>query len=88
MGGMQQGQRLPAGSISAGCRPVIRYSPPATVTDVAGLISWLRERGGGYAEALADLSVVRVAVNQEYVAMSHPVARDDEIALFPPVTGG
>ncbi|OHC75465.1 MAG: molybdopterin converting factor subunit 1 [Rhodospirillales bacterium RIFCSPLOWO2_12_FULL_58_28] len=63
-------------------------SPPATVTDVAGLISWLRERGGGYAEALADLSVVRVAVNQEYVAMSHPVARDDEIALFPPVTGG
>lgn len=63
-------------------------SPPATVTDVAGLIAWLKGRGGGYAEALADLSVVRVAVNQEYVAMDHPVSDGDEVAMFPPVTGG
>jgi molybdopterin converting factor small subunit len=32
--------------------------------------------------------VVRVAVNHEYVKPSHPVRDDDEIALFPPVTGG
>ena len=29
--------------------------PPAGIADVRGLIGWLRERGGGYAEALDDL---------------------------------
>ena len=63
-------------------------SPPAEVGDVAALIEWLRARGGGYGEAFADLSIVRVAVNQEHVPFSHPVAGGDEIAFFPPVTGG
>jgi molybdopterin synthase sulfur carrier subunit len=63
-------------------------SPPATVKDVQGLIEWLRARDAGHAEALADLSVVRVAVNQEYVQLDHPVNSGDEIAMFPPVTGG
>ncbi len=62
--------------------------PPEGVADVAGLLDWLASRGDGYADALADLSLVRVAVNQEYVALDHPVAPGDEIALFPPVTGG
>ena len=62
--------------------------PPATVKDVKGLIEWLRGQGAGHAEALADLSVVRVAVNEEYVHLDHPVDSGDEIALFPPVTGG
>ncbi len=62
--------------------------PPEGVADVAGLLDWLAGRGDGYADALADLSLVRVAVNQEYVALDHPVAPGDEIALFPPVTGG
>jgi molybdopterin synthase sulfur carrier subunit len=62
--------------------------PPPEVTDVAGLIAWLKERGPGYAEALKEASVVRVAVNQEYVPLKHPVRADDEVALFPPVTGG
>jgi molybdopterin synthase sulfur carrier subunit len=55
---------------------------------VAGLVEWLRGRGPGYADALANLAVVRVAVNQEYVPFTHPVAAGDEVALFPPVTGG
>ena len=62
--------------------------PPEGVADVAGLLDWLKGRGDGYADALANLSLVRVAVNQEYVALDHPVAPGDEIALFPPVTGG
>ena len=68
--------------------PEEQVSPPATVKDVKGLIEWLRGRGAGHAEALADLSVVRVAVNQEYVQLDHPVDAGDEIALFPPITGG
>lgn len=63
-------------------------TPPAEVTDVAGLIDWLAGRGPGYADALANRDQVRVAVNQDYADRNHPVADDDEIALFPPVTGG
>ncbi len=63
-------------------------TPPTEVKDVRGLIDWLKGRGGGYAEAFAELSVVRVAVNEEYVTLDHPVTAEDEVALFPPVTGG
>jgi len=63
-------------------------SPPTDVTDVASLIDWLKGRGAGFAEALKNPNAVRVAVNQEYVKGDHPVRAGDEIALFPPVTGG
>ena len=61
---------------------------PAGVCDVAGLLEWLKGRGGKHSEALRDLSVVRVAVNHEYVGLDHPLRDGDEVALFPPVTGG
>ena len=62
--------------------------PPASVGTVGELLGWLKGQGEGYAQALADLSVVRVAVNQEYARADHPVKPGDEVALFPPVTGG
>jgi len=61
---------------------------PEQVRDVGGLLEWLRGRGPAYAEALRDLSVVRVAVNQDYVGPEHRVRDGDEVAIFPPVTGG
>ncbi len=61
---------------------------PAEVATVAELLAWLKGRGPGYAEALADLDAVRVAVNQDYARPGDPVAPGDEVALFPPVTGG
>jgi molybdopterin synthase sulfur carrier subunit len=63
-------------------------SPPPSVRDVAGLVEWLRTRGPGYAEALKDLSAIRVAINQEFAAVDAAISPDDEIALFPPMTGG
>lgn len=63
-------------------------APPETVTDVASLVDWLRELSPGHADALADLSVVRCAVNQEFAQPQAPVRPGDEIAFFPPVTGG
>jgi molybdopterin synthase sulfur carrier subunit len=51
-------------------------------------MEWVKGRGGGFAEAMADTSIVRVAVNQEYVQLDAPVKTGDEIAFFPPVTGG
>jgi molybdopterin synthase sulfur carrier subunit len=63
-------------------------TPPASVTDVGELITWLQSRGPGYAAAFKNPAVVRVAENQEYVGADHPLRAGDEVALFPPVTGG
>jgi molybdopterin synthase sulfur carrier subunit len=63
-------------------------TPPDDVRTVAGLLAWLQGRGPAYAEAFADLDALRVAVNQEYARPADPVGPDDEVALFPPVTGG
>lgn len=63
-------------------------TPPAEVTDVGALVEWLKGRGPKYAEALANTAVVKVAVNQEYVPYDHRLSAGDEVALFPPVTGG
>ncbi|MBM3555784.1 MAG: molybdopterin converting factor subunit 1 [Alphaproteobacteria bacterium] len=62
--------------------------PPASVTTVGALVTWLKSRSPGHAAAFADLAVVRVAVNQEHVRLEAPVAAGDEVAFFPPVTGG
>jgi molybdopterin synthase sulfur carrier subunit len=62
--------------------------PPADITDVRGLVTWLKARGGGYAEALEDIAEVRIAVNQVLTELDAPVARGDEVALVPPMTGG
>jgi molybdopterin synthase sulfur carrier subunit len=61
---------------------------PAEVATVADLLAWLQGRGDGYAEALGRPDLVRVAVNQEFANAETPVAPGDEVALFPPVTGG
>lgn len=63
-------------------------TPPASVSTVASLVDWLKERGEGYQKAFADVTVIRAAVNQEHVKLDHPVGPDDEVAFFPPVTGG
>jgi molybdopterin synthase sulfur carrier subunit len=61
---------------------------PAEVKTVGALIEWLKGRGEGYKSAFANPALIRVAVNQEYVKLDHPVRRGDEVAFFPPVTGG
>jgi len=61
---------------------------PDEVTDVAGLIDWLKTRGDGFEEALQDVSAIRVAINQEFATLDTKIAPGDEVALFPPMTGG
>ena len=61
---------------------------PPGVTSVGGLLEWLKGRGPGFADALKNTAIVRVAVNQEYVGRDHPLRPGDEVAIFPPVTGG
>jgi molybdopterin synthase sulfur carrier subunit len=61
---------------------------PAGVVTVGDLIIYLRSRGGGYADAFADPARLRAAVDQEHVSFDESVDSADEIAFFPPVTGG
>jgi len=63
--------------------------PPAEITTVRALGDWLAGRSPGFKEAWEAPGVVRVAVNQAYVADDDaPIGPSDEIAFFPPVTGG
>jgi len=55
---------------------------------VGELAAFLRARGGGYAEAFADSKRIRAAVNLEHVTFDAAIAPGDEVAFFPPVTGG
>lgn len=61
---------------------------PDQVTTVANLIDWLKSRDETYANAFADLRVIRAAVNQQLVPLDAPLAGAREVAFFPPVTGG
>jgi molybdopterin synthase sulfur carrier subunit len=61
---------------------------PDDLAQVADVMRWLAARGGVWAEQFDGCRQIRAAVNQELVPDSTPVAAGDEIAFFPPVTGG
>jgi molybdopterin synthase sulfur carrier subunit len=63
-------------------------TPPDQVSTVADLIAWLRDRSPRYAAAFADARVVRCAVNQDFADPATLLHAGDEVAFFPPVTGG
>lgn len=63
-------------------------TPPDSVQTVADLLAWLRGRSDGHEAALANPALVRVAVNQDYALPDHRLQAGDEVAIFPPVTGG
>lgn len=65
-----------------------QVSPPPAVETVAGLVDWLAQRSPGHAAAFANRRTVRCAINQEFAAPADPVRPGDEVAFFPPVTGG
>jgi sulfur-carrier protein len=56
-----------------------------TVTE---LVEELRAREPRYAAAFADMTAVRVAVDQKMTDLRAPLAGAREVAFFPPVTGG
>ena len=57
-------------------------------TTVAGLREVLMARGGAWRKALAPGKALRMAVNYEMAQPTTPVNPGDEVAFFPPVTGG
>jgi molybdopterin synthase sulfur carrier subunit len=61
---------------------------PSGNATVSMLVEALRSRDGSWSEALSPSRRWRVAVNQEMADLQTPVKPGDEIAFFPPVTGG
>ena len=63
-------------------------SLPDNVSSVGDLVPHLAAMSEGHAQALKNLRAVRVAVNRTYGELAPPVAGGDEVAFFPPATGG
>jgi molybdopterin synthase sulfur carrier subunit len=61
---------------------------PQEVATVGALRNHLRERGEGWAAALAPGRALRMACNQQMADEATPLSEGCEVAFFPPVTGG
>ncbi len=61
---------------------------PETAATLAALRSHLAKRGGAWAEEMAPARNLRAAVNQDVARSETPLKDGDEVAFFPPVTGG
>ena len=61
---------------------------PESVTTLGELRVWLCERGGVWAEALAEGKPVRAALDQAMAGSEALLHEGAEVAFFPPVTGG
>ena len=61
---------------------------PGEKSTIAALRSHLAARGGAWASALAEKKLLRFAVNQDMARTDATLKAGDEVAFFPPVTGG
>jgi molybdopterin synthase sulfur carrier subunit len=61
---------------------------PDGIETVAGLVDYLSTLDSVHAAVFQNCRVIRCAVNQEFADLRYPVCPGDEVAFFPPVTGG
>lgn len=61
---------------------------PSSVTTVSELLDHLSSISEQHSAALKERVFIKVAVNQVHAGHDAVIGDDDEIAIFPPVTGG
>lgn len=61
---------------------------PADVKTVSDLLEWQKSRGEEYEAIFEQTDTIRVALDQFHAEHSDPLAEAEEIAFFPPMTGG
>ncbi len=61
---------------------------PPDIASVEALRDYLMRRGDAWQDGLSGKRPLRVAVNQDLASPDHPLREGDEVAFFPPVTGG
>ena len=69
-------------------RPSEELELPPSVSTVGALRDHLRARGGAWETTFAPNRAVRAAVNQDMAQGNASIKAGDEVAFFPPVTGG
>ncbi len=67
---------------------MLEFEAGPELPDIAAIIKLLKQRGDNWIEVLGDEQMVLVALNQEMTDASAAVNDGDEVAFFPPVTGG
>jgi len=65
-----------------------QLDPPAEVATVGELMAWLAQRDEQYAYAFENAKVIRAAIDRRHVRADAAIAGANEIAFFPPMTGG
>lgn len=61
---------------------------PEHVATVGELVEFLKSRGPEFEDAFRKPGVVRAALDQTHVKLTHPLSGAREVGFFPPVTGG
>jgi sulfur-carrier protein len=74
-------------------KEIVNYSSeevtlPAEVKTITALKNWLALRGETWSNLFDGKQVVRAAINHELVDNMAIIKAGDEVAFFPPVTGG
>jgi molybdopterin synthase sulfur carrier subunit len=65
-----------------------QFELPADCDSVARLVALLRARGEPFEGTFDGKFRILVAINQQMSETDAPISGNDEIAFFPPVTGG
>ena len=64
------------------------FDLPPEINTAGEFIQWFKARGDNYAQVVEASGTVKMAINQEYAGPEDVLCNEDEVALFPPVTGG
>ena len=62
--------------------------PPPEAATVSALVDWLAATSPAHAAAFADRARLRAAIEGRFVPLDALLGEGQEVALFPPVTGG
>ena len=65
-----------------------KFDLPSNVTTINELIDHLKGLNNQYKHAFAKRDLIKIAVNKNYSPFETKINNNDEVAFFPPVTGG
>lgn len=58
------------------------------IATISQLISFLTKKNDNYNQAFSDLETIQYSINMQTAKIDDKIKNDDEIAFFPPMTGG
>ena len=63
-------------------------NPPKNIKNVKSLIQWMSLKRKKHKEVFLKIKSIRIAINHQVVDINKKIKKNDEIAFFPPFTGG